>query len=125
MVNERFAALCGSFSVSDGGAIAFTGGTAQRPAEVQLARGGSARILTDLNRSLREVKSLGAVRKITAASSHDGGSVVSNAEFAGIVDAADDVVAAAALAAAPPTGTTGDFTSRFAAAAVTPNELIL
>ena len=62
----------GSFSVSDGGAIAFTGGTATRPAEVHLARGGSARILTDLNRSLREVKSLGEVRKITAASSHDG-----------------------------------------------------
>ncbi len=62
----------GSFSVSDGGAIAFTGGTATRPAEVQLARGGSTRILTDLNRSLREVKSLGEVRKITVASSHDG-----------------------------------------------------
>ena len=29
-------------------------------------------MLTDLNRSLREVKSFGAVRKITAASSHDG-----------------------------------------------------
>src|SRR3546814_17675044 len=41
-------------------------------AEVQLARGGDARILTDLNRSLREVKSLGEVRKITVASSHDG-----------------------------------------------------
>ncbi|OHD04457.1 S9 family peptidase [Sphingopyxis sp. RIFCSPHIGHO2_12_FULL_65_19] len=62
----------GSFTVSDGGAVAFTGGTATRPAEVQLARGGSARILTDLNRSLREVKSLGEVRKITTPSSHDG-----------------------------------------------------
>ena len=62
----------GSFSVSDGGAIAFTGGTATRPAEVQLERAGSTRILTDLNRSLREVKSLGEVRKITVASSHDG-----------------------------------------------------
>ncbi len=62
----------GSFSVSNAGAIAFTGGTATRPAEVQLARGGTARILTDLNRSLREVKSLGDVRKITVASSHDG-----------------------------------------------------
>src|SRR3546814_2593290 len=41
-------------------------------AEVQLTRGGDARILTDLNRSLREVKSLGEVRKITVASSHDG-----------------------------------------------------
>ncbi|WP_077146589.1 S9 family peptidase [Sphingopyxis sp. KK2] len=62
----------GSFTVSDGGAIAFTGGTATRPAEVQLDRGGTSRILTDLNRSLREVKSLGEVRKITTASSHDG-----------------------------------------------------
>jgi dipeptidyl aminopeptidase/acylaminoacyl peptidase len=62
----------GSFSVSNAGAIAFTGGTATRPAEVQLVRGGTARMLTDLNRSLREVKSLGEVRKISAASSHDG-----------------------------------------------------
>lgn len=62
----------GSFSVSAAGAVAFTGGTPTRPAEVQLARGGSARMLTDLNRSLREVKALGEVRKITVASSHDG-----------------------------------------------------
>ncbi|WP_422060989.1 prolyl oligopeptidase family serine peptidase [Sphingopyxis sp.] len=62
----------GSFSVSANDAIAFTGGTATRPAEVQLARGGSTRMLTDLNRSLREVKALGEVRKITVASSHDG-----------------------------------------------------
>lgn len=62
----------GSFSVSAAGAVAFTGGTPTRPAEVQLARGGAARMLTDLNRSLREVKALGEVRKITVASSHDG-----------------------------------------------------
>lgn len=62
----------GSFSVSTGDAIAFTGGTATRPAEVQLARGGKTLMLTDLNRSLREVKSLGDVRRITAASSVDG-----------------------------------------------------
>lgn len=62
----------GSFTVSDGGAIAFTGGTATRPAEVQIARGGNARILTDLNRTLRETKALGEVRKISVASSHDG-----------------------------------------------------
>ncbi|WP_166943897.1 S9 family peptidase [Sphingopyxis panaciterrae] len=62
----------GSFSVSDGDAIAFTGGTATRPAEVQLASGGKTRMLTDLNRSLREVKALGEVRKISVASSHDG-----------------------------------------------------
>ena len=62
----------GSFSVADTDAIAFTGGTATRPAEVQYARGGDARMLTDLNRSLRAVKAFGEVRKITVGSSHDG-----------------------------------------------------
>jgi dipeptidyl aminopeptidase/acylaminoacyl peptidase len=62
----------GSFSVSNAGAIAFTGGHATRPAEVQLMSGGKLRILTDLNRSLREVKSFGEVRKISVGSSHDG-----------------------------------------------------
>lgn len=62
----------GSFSVADNDAIAFTGGTPSRPAEVQLAKGGDTRFLTDLNRSLREVKALGEVRKITASSSFDG-----------------------------------------------------
>ena len=62
----------GSFSVSANDAIAFTGGTATRPAEVQLTRSGSTRMLTDLNRSLREVKALGEVRKISVASSYDG-----------------------------------------------------
>lgn len=61
----------GSFSVADD-TIAFTGGTPTRPAEVQVARDGDARMLTDLNRSLRAVKALGQVRKITARSSHDG-----------------------------------------------------
>lgn len=62
----------GSFSVARDDSIAFTGGTPTRPAEVQIARGGEARMLTDLNRSLREVKALGEVRRISAASSHDG-----------------------------------------------------
>ena len=62
----------GSFSVARDDAIAFTGGTPVRPAEVQVSRGGKAQMLTDLNRSLREVKSLGPVRKITTKSSHDG-----------------------------------------------------
>lgn len=62
----------GNFSVSDDDVIAFTGGTATRPAEVQIARGGSTRILTDLNRSLREVKAFSAVRRIATQSSHDG-----------------------------------------------------
>ncbi|MGB3796538.1 MAG: S9 family peptidase [Alteraurantiacibacter sp.] len=62
----------GSFSVSNDDAVAFTGGTATRPAEVQLARGGDPRMLTDLNSSLRSVKTLGEVRRIATASSHDG-----------------------------------------------------
>lgn len=62
----------GSFSVSANDSIAFTGGTAQRPAEVQLAHGGKSRMLTDLNQSMRATKALGDVRKITAASSFDG-----------------------------------------------------
>jgi dipeptidyl aminopeptidase/acylaminoacyl peptidase len=62
----------GSFSVSNAGAVAFTGGSATRPAEVQLMSGGKTRMLTDLNRSLREVKSFGEVRKISVGSSHDG-----------------------------------------------------
>ena len=62
----------GSFSVAGNDAIAFTGGPATRPAEVQVTEGGRTRTLTDLNRSLRDVKTLGEVRKITAASSHDG-----------------------------------------------------
>lgn len=62
----------GSFSVAKDDTIAFTGGTPTRPAEVQVTRDGKARMLTDLNRSLREVKSFGQVRKITAKSSHDG-----------------------------------------------------
>ncbi len=62
----------GSFSVAKDDTIAFTGGTPSRPAEVQVARDGKARMLTDLNRSLREIKSFGQVRKITTKSSHDG-----------------------------------------------------
>ncbi|MEC8178629.1 MAG: prolyl oligopeptidase family serine peptidase, partial [Pseudomonadota bacterium] len=62
----------GSFSVAKTDAIVSTGGPATRPAELRLTRGGDTRILTDLNRSLREVKTMGEVRKITTASSYDG-----------------------------------------------------
>lgn len=62
----------GSFSVADTDAIASTGGPPTRPAELRLTRGGDTRILTDLNRSLREVKTMGEMRKITTASSFDG-----------------------------------------------------
>lgn len=62
----------GSFSVSSNDAIAFTGGDALAPAEVRLARGGKTRTLTDLNSTLRAVKTMGEVRRISARSSHDG-----------------------------------------------------
>ncbi len=61
----------GSFSVSSDDIVAFTGGTPTRPAEVQLARGGNVRMLTDLNQSLRQVKALGEVRHISTPSSLD------------------------------------------------------
>lgn len=61
----------GSFSVSGDDNVAFTGGTPTRPAEVQLARGGNVRTLTDLNQSLRQVKALGEVRHISTPSSLD------------------------------------------------------
>lgn len=62
----------GSFSVANDDTIAFTGGTATRPADVQVSRGGNARYLTDLNAGLLATKTLGEVREITVASSHDG-----------------------------------------------------
>ncbi|GGD54154.1 alpha/beta hydrolase family protein [Aurantiacibacter arachoides] len=63
----------GSFSVAEDDTIAFTGGTAQRPAEVQVVRaGGEARMLTNLNASLLATKSLGEVRRIATPSSVDG-----------------------------------------------------
>ncbi|MFM7348706.1 MAG: S9 family peptidase [Erythrobacter sp.] len=63
----------GSFSVAANDAIAFTGGAPTYPAELMLtASGGKARTLSDLNASLRAVKTMGEVKKITAKSSHDG-----------------------------------------------------
>ena len=62
----------GSFSVADNGTIAFTGGTATRPAEVKVSARGGARYLTNLNASLLRTKVLGEVREITTPSSHDG-----------------------------------------------------
>lgn len=54
----------GSFSVSDGGTIAFTGGTTQRPADVHVTSGGSPRRLTALNENGLGAKALGAVRAL-------------------------------------------------------------
>jgi dipeptidyl aminopeptidase/acylaminoacyl peptidase len=62
----------GEYSVARDGTLAFTGGSAQTPPDVMLARGGDARPLTRLNTTLRSAKRLGEVRKVTFPSSHDG-----------------------------------------------------
>jgi dipeptidyl aminopeptidase/acylaminoacyl peptidase len=61
----------GSYSVARDGSLAITAGSASRPAEVALVRGGSRRVLTRLNEDLLAHKSLGQVRRIDARSSHD------------------------------------------------------
>lgn len=65
----------GSFSVANDDTIAFTAGTATRPADVKVASGRDARFLTDLNANLLATKSLGEVREINVASSFDGQNV--------------------------------------------------
>lgn len=62
----------GSFSVAANDAIAFTGGGPTLPAELMLTAAGKTRTLTDLNASLKAVKTMGEVRKITTRSSFDG-----------------------------------------------------
>lgn len=62
----------GSFSVSANGSIAFTGGSATRPADIKLHVNGKTRQLTNLNATLAATRRMGEVRKFTAASSHDG-----------------------------------------------------
>jgi dipeptidyl aminopeptidase/acylaminoacyl peptidase len=54
----------GAYSVSDGGAVAFVSGSAQRPADVSIATGGVSRRLTRLNEDLLGSKALGALRKL-------------------------------------------------------------
>jgi dipeptidyl aminopeptidase/acylaminoacyl peptidase len=61
----------GSFSVARDGTLAVTAGSAQRPAEVAVVRGGTQRRLTRLNEDLLGHKRLGEVRRIEARSSHD------------------------------------------------------
>lgn len=62
----------GSFSVARDGTIAFASGSATRPADVAVNRGGQTARLTRLNADLLEHKRLGEVRRIETASSHDG-----------------------------------------------------
>jgi dipeptidyl aminopeptidase/acylaminoacyl peptidase len=58
----------GGFSVARDGSIAVPSGSAQRPPDVALQRGGTRRILTRLNADLLEGKSLGEVRHLAATS---------------------------------------------------------
>ena len=61
----------GDFSVSKGGAIAYTGGDAGAPADVWLWSGGKTRRLTQLNAVMTAAKALAPVRKI-AVTAPDG-----------------------------------------------------
>ncbi len=54
----------GTFSVSRAGTVAYSGGTALRPADVYLADGKDGRRLTRLNEGWLAGKTLGAVRKL-------------------------------------------------------------
>lgn len=65
--------LSGDFSVARDGSIAFTAGTAQRPADVHVRpRRGDARRLTDLNASLLGKRAMAEVHEIVYESAVDG-----------------------------------------------------
>ena len=64
--------LSGSFTVSSNGTVAFTSGTAHRPAEVAVAGRRGARILTSLNDDLLNDRTLGAVNEVIYNSAFDG-----------------------------------------------------
>ena len=61
----------GTFSVARNGTVAFTSGTATRPADVAVFDGRSERRLTALNADLLGAKSMAAVRKIDVTSFDD------------------------------------------------------
>lgn len=54
----------GAFSVARDGAVAYTGGDTQHPADVWIAQGGKSRRLTHLNDALLAGKTLGQVEKL-------------------------------------------------------------
>jgi len=62
----------GSFSVASNGSFAYTMGTSQRPANIAVARRGSARKLTALNDDLLTHRTLGQVEPITWSSPAGG-----------------------------------------------------
>ncbi|HEX9772306.1 MAG TPA: S9 family peptidase [Steroidobacteraceae bacterium] len=61
----------GDFSVAANGAVAYTSGTAQRPSDVSLTRGGRTRQLTHLNDGLFVDKTLAEVRPLAVRSGFD------------------------------------------------------
>jgi dipeptidyl aminopeptidase/acylaminoacyl peptidase len=61
----------GDFSVAANGAVAYTSGTAQRPSEISVTRGGRTRLLTRLNEGLFGDKTLAEVRALAVTSSFD------------------------------------------------------
>ncbi len=61
----------GDFSVAANGAVAYTSGTAQRPSEISVTRGGRTRQLTHLNEGLFGDKTLAEVRALAVTSSFD------------------------------------------------------
>ncbi|MEE4299879.1 MAG: S9 family peptidase [Pseudomonadales bacterium] len=64
--------LSGDFTVSPEGVVAFTYGTAERPAEVAVVDGRGPRALTALNEELLGRRALGEVHELRYTSSHDG-----------------------------------------------------
>ncbi|NDY96885.1 alpha/beta hydrolase family protein [Wenzhouxiangella limi] len=65
--------LSGDFSLADDGSVAFTAGTAQRPADVHVQpAGGEKRQLTDLNANLLGQRELAEVGEIVYESAVDG-----------------------------------------------------
>lgn len=62
----------GSYDVADSGAVAWTQGRHDRPADLFARTGSRTRQLTQLNEDLLAHRVLGAINRITYASSHDG-----------------------------------------------------
>jgi len=64
--------VSGSYTVAADGSIAYTRGTALRPADVALRTGRATRLLTTLNEDLLGSRELGQVHEFTYPSPHDG-----------------------------------------------------
>ena len=64
--------LSGSFTVAENGTVAYTLGTAERPAEVAVAGRRGERVLTSLNDDLLGDRKLGATNEVIYNSSFDG-----------------------------------------------------